>query len=213
MRKKPPSKSLGITRVILASSSPRRVALLNQAGISVQTVDPRCDETPIRGESPRSMVSRLAQAKAQSVAARVRVDVSETILIVAADTTVVEPSKKRILGKPTDPSDAERMLQRIVGKTHDVLTGFCVIELRFESTKKVTRVVRTRVSLRKLSRRQISAYVQTGEPLDKAGSYAAQGLGMNFIRSISGSYTNVVGLPMSELLEVLEDEFGFELFS
>ncbi len=184
---------------------------MRQAGIAVQSRNPGCDETPIRGERPNKMVSRLAEVKAHSVASGLAIAQNERWIVIAADTTVVDPSNQRILGKPLDSKDAERMLRRIAGRTHEVFTGFCVVELTPAGSRRVTRVVRTRVSLRKLSRKQIAAYVQTGEPLDKAGSYAAQGLGMNFIRTISGSYTNVVGLPMSELLEVLEDEFGFEV--
>lgn len=184
---------------------------MRQAGIAVESRSPDCDEAPIRGESPKKMVTRLAETKAKSVASHLPIASSERWIVIAADTTVVDPSNQRILGKPLDSRDAQRMLGRIAGKTHEVFTGFCVVELTPTGVRRVTRVVRTRVTLRKLSRQQIAAYVQTGEPLDKAGSYAAQGLGMNFIRSISGSYTNIVGLPMSELLEVLEDEFGFEV--
>ena len=100
------------------------------------------------------------------------------------------------------------MLGLIAGRTHQVLTGFTILELKGRSRRVLTRVVSSQVTMRQLSRQQIAAYVRTGEPMDKAGAYAAQGLGMNFITSIRGSYTNVVGLPMAELLEVLESKFG-----
>jgi len=195
-------------KVILASTSPRRIDLLQQARIPVSVVSPQCEEVVRRGESPARMVRRLALEKAHSVASDVFV-AGESIVVIAADTTVVAPGGKGILGKPTDIRDAERMLKRISGQTHEVLTGYCLVgqDVRGRRTE-FCRVVRSKVTMRKLSTAMIRDYIATGEPMDKAGSYAAQGFGMNWIRAIRGSYTNVVGLPMCELLEDMNEKFG-----
>ncbi len=154
------------------------------------------------------MVRRLAEEKALSVASRLRTQ-SDAIVVIAADTTVVTPDGRRVLGKPVDLQDAERMLKLISGKTHQVLTGYCLLGLDAHGKlRKVHRLVRSRVTIRTLSLEMIRDYVASGEPMDKAGSYAAQGFGMNFIESLRGSYTNVVGLPMCELLMDLEKHFG-----
>lgn len=199
------------TRFILASSSPRRVDLLRSAGIQAVSIPPDCDETPLKGESPRALVRRLASAKASVVASGVRSARGERILVISADTIVVEPSRRRILGKPADKREALGMLSLICGRTHEVLTAFCVVEVHGRESRGVSRVVSTRVSMLPLTRRQMLDYIATGEPMDKAGAYAAQGLGMSFIASIHGSYTNVVGLPMSHLLTTLSSEFGVQL--
>jgi len=196
------------TRIVLASTSPRRIDLLKQAGLFAQKVAPECDETPRRGESPRTLVRRLARAKAESVARSLAQPPRTRTLVIAADTIVVEPSGRRILGKPRDAREARSMLKMICGKTHVVLTGFCVVECSGPSLKASIHVVSTRVTMLSRSPKQIRDYVESGEPMDKAGAYAAQGLGMNFISEIRGSYTNVVGLPMAQLLRVLEREFG-----
>jgi septum formation protein len=196
-------------KVILASTSPRRISLMEQARIHVEVLSPRCEELTKRGESPARMVRRLALEKAQSVALLPEAGQGEPAVVIAADTTVVAPGGKRILGKPMDVRDAERMLKLISGKTHEVLTGYCL--LGWDENGRMTtwsRVVRSRVTMRKVSTEMIRDYVASGEPMDKAGSYAAQGFGMNWIQAIRGSYTNVVGLPMCELLMDLEEKFG-----
>ncbi len=193
-------------RVILASTSPRRVALLRQAGIRAQGIAPNCDEKRLSRESPAEMVRRLAEKKARSVWDALPNPVGR--VVIAADTTVVAPGGKMVLGKPRNQRHAARMLRQISGKTHEVLTGYCLIEgSPGERPRVLCRVVRSKVTLRALSAEMIRRYVATGEPMDKAGSYAAQGFGMNWISSIRGSYTNVVGLPMCELLEDLERHF------
>jgi septum formation protein len=129
--------------------------------------------------------------------------------VIAADTTVVAPGGKRILGKPVDVRDAERMLRLISGRTHEVLTGYCLLGWDEKGRMRTwSRVVRSKVTMRKVSTAMIRDYVASGEPMDKAGSYAAQGFGMNWIQFLRGSYTNVVGLPMCELLMDLEEKFG-----
>jgi septum formation protein len=193
-------------RIVLASSSPRRIELLTQMGLRPIVSAPDCDETPIRGEGPSAMVRRLAREKAESVAGKLA---GSDWVIIAADTTVVAPGGKKILGKPVDASDARKMLKLLAGRTHIVFSGYCVKSAR----KTVTRVVRTSVTMRKLGAADIAAYVSSGEPMDKAGSYAAQGIGMGLIEKISGSYTNVVGLPMAQLLHDLETSFDVPLFA
>jgi septum formation protein len=191
-------------RIILASTSPRRIELMKQVGFEIEVARPDTDETPKRGESPRKMVERLARDKASSVAQTVK----GSALVVGSDTTVVAPDKKTVLGKPIDRADAVRILKKLVGKSHIVWTGYCVLSVvDGEVVKAHVRAVETRVQMRKLSGKQIEAYVDTGEPMDKAGSYAAQGIGMGMIEQIRGSYTNVVGLPMSQLMDDLEKLF------
>jgi septum formation protein len=194
-------------KIILASSSPRRIELLAHAGIHALVRKPDADETPNRGEKPKALVRRLSRAKARSVFQLLKEDEKDSIVI-AADTIVVAPNGRKILGKPTDKRNAESMLRLLCGHTHTVFTGYCIL-----SKKQVTlRVVTSQVKLRALSKRQIAFYVNTGEPMDKAGSYAAQGKGMTLVESIRGSYTNVVGLPMAQLLADLEEHFDFPFF-
>jgi septum formation protein len=195
-------------RIILASTSPRRIELMKQVGLACEVISPDADETPHRGERPAALVARLARAKAHSVAQSLEGDA----IIVAADTIVVDPSGKKILGKPVSVLDAKKMLTLLAGRKHTVLTGYCVWETGSNAYVKV-RVVRSSVTMRKLSRAQISAYVASGEPMDKAGSYAAQGLGMALIEKINGSYANVVGLPVSQLWLDLETHFGLKAFT
>lgn len=198
--------------VILASTSPRRIELLKAAGLEVEVRAPDADETPKKGELAKAMVARLAREKAQSLMKDLLWEHGAAIVI-AADTTVVAPNGKTILGKPVDEADARRMLKMLAGKTHTVHTGFCILSIAREmKPERVVRVVTTKVTMRKLTAADIEAYVKTREPMDKAGSYAAQGLGMALIERISGSYTNVVGLPLSQLLLDLERKFGFSLF-
>lgn len=205
--------------IILASSSPRRVALMTQAGLPPIVVHPNTDETEIKGESPRSMVSRLSREKADAVAARILAGLAPGVnrdapsLIIAADTTVVAPDGKKILGKPLDEADARRMLARLAGREHTVLTSYCVLRLNHSHpSRALIRVVVSRVRMRELSRVDIARYVLTGEPMDKAGAYAAQGVGMALIESIRGSYANVVGLPICQLVQDLEQRFDIRLF-
>jgi septum formation protein len=195
-------------KLILASTSPRRSDLLRQAGLEFRVVAPDADESVRKNETPRALVKRLAQDKARSVERKLS---RENCLIIAADTIVVSPSGKKILGKPKDPADARRMLAGLQGKTHTVYTGYCLVVRG--SKKTFCRVVASRVKLRKLKSSAIEKYVATREPLDKAGSYAAQGIGSAFIDEIRGSYTNVVGLPLSQLLNDLESQFSVTNFS
>ena len=170
---------------MLASQSPRRSEILRQAGIPFTVRIAAVDETPLAGEKPEDYVVRLAELKALSVAA----GFEETVL--GADTTVVIDGE--MLGKPADAADARRMLERLSGRQHEVVTGICL--------KRGAEVVRdfaaTKVWFALMSAREIEEYVASGEPMDKAGAYAIQGLASKFIEKIDGCYFNVVGLPVA----------------
>ena len=190
-------------KVILASGSPRRKELLTWAGVPFEIRISEIDETPRRKESPLAMVKRLSLEKALAVATS-HVHPDERVVIIAADTTVVSPIGK-ILGKPVNEVEAMKMINAIQGKTHRVLTGFCLVQVSGGKVlKKVSKVVKTSVTMRKLNQQEQQDYLSRGESMDKAGAYAAQGFGMVLIEKISGSYTNVVGLPMKEVLEELK---------
>ena len=191
-------------RIILASTSPRRIELLTHAGVPFEMMAPHTDEIEDPRETPSAMVKRLAIEKAKAVAARLP-ELANT-LIISADTTVVTPNGKTILAKPVDRKDALRMIRLLSGATHTVLTAYClwVTPLKSKKSKCITRVIKTRVKIRKLSKAQCEAYIDTGESMDKAGAYGAQGKGMVLIDTIQGSYTNVVGLPMGPLMKDLE---------
>ncbi len=183
-------------RLVLASQSPRRRELLAGLGISFVVRPARTEETPRPGEPPPQYVRRVAAEKAAAVDGEV---------VLGADTAVVLGD--RILGKPEDADDARRMLQALSGRAHAVLTGVCV---RRREGPTAESVVATEVRFATLSDAAIDWYVGTGEPLDKAGAYAVQGAGGAFVREISGSVSNVVGLPLAETLELLR-QIGFPL--
>lgn len=194
-------------KLILASGSPRRKELLEKAGLEFQIFVPEVDETPLRGESPKRMVARLSKEKAQAAREQIQRSVfgapSDDLWVISADTTVVSSAGKN-LGKPVDAVEAMRMLKALQGKVHRVYTGYSIAR----GKKIYTRVVETRVYMRKLSEADLKRYIATGECMDKAGSYAAQGYGMILIEKIVGSYTNVVGLPVAEVLKDLK-KLGF----
>jgi septum formation protein len=181
-------------RLILASQSPRRYELLKQVGLDFDVIPSRVEEDYIKGESPRSHVLRLAEAKALDVGSE-----HPDRWVVAADTIVYVDHS--ILGKPRSREEAKKMLRRLSGKEHRVLTGLSVQHL--ERGKGDQDAVRTAVKVKKLTPSEIDWYVKTGEPCDKAGGYAIQGIGSFMIESIKGSYTNVVGLPICELIQML----------
>ncbi len=174
--------------LVLASASPRRADLLRAAGIpfDVQVAD--VDETPLVGEGPEAFVCRVAAAKARAIAERV-----PGRFVLGADTVVVVD--KEILGKPRDGEDAKRMLRLLSGRTHQVLTGVSLIggpPYRGRSA-----IATTLVEFSRLEEPEIAWYVASGEPMDKAGAYAIQGLGSRFVTRVDGSYSNVVGLPIA----------------
>lgn len=199
--------------IILASTSPRRIYLMSQIHLPVEVQTPQSDEKAKKGEKPKMLVSRLSKEKAESIR-EIALRRYESSLIIAADTIVVSPLGNKILGKPKDPEEAKKMLRMLAGKTHLVLTGYCAILVdRKKADRKVVRVVESKVKMRTLTAGMIERYVASGEPMDKAGAYAAQGLGMALIERIHGSYTNVVGLPMTQVCMDLEKTFKIPLFS
>jgi len=186
-------------KLILASGSPRRKELLSWAGLSFEILISDVDETPIKNESPSKMVRRLSCEKAVAVATQL-LNKPDKTMIIAADTTVVSPRGK-ILGKPRELKEAFKMISELQGKTHRVLTGYSLVKVQKGKIHKiVSKVVSTSVTMRPLSVAERNFYLSQGESMDKAGAYAAQGFGMVLIEKIRGSYTNVVGLPMNEVL-------------
>jgi len=194
--------------IVLASSSPRRRALLGQLGIPFRVVAPEVDEIPGEGEAPEAFAVRAAREKAAAVAQTLG-DAPPGPLIVAADTIVV--LRGCILGKPRDAREARDMLRALSGNHHQVMTGLCVLHAGRPGDGEIDRLVVTDVEMKPLHQVEIEAYVDSGEPMDKAGAYAIQGQGGYMIRAIRGSYTNVVGLPMTELHEILTERFGVKI--
>lgn len=177
--------------LVLASGSPRRLALLRSLGLDPRVRPVDLDETPLAGEAPAAHVARLAEAKAAAAGA------AEGAVVLAADTIVVLDGD--LLGKPADRADAAATLRSLSGRTHEVATGVCVLA----PAGAATTVVRTAVTFRTLTDDEIAWYVATGEPLDKAGSYGIQGAAGAFVARIDGSPTNVVGLPLAETTTML----------
>jgi len=183
-----------VSRLILASQSPRRYELLKQMGLDFEVVPSKIIEDCVQAESPREHVIRLAEAKARDVASKY-----QDRWVVAADTIVYINGS--ILGKPKCREETVEMLRRLIGQEHRVVTGLSVCHLeKGESDKEA---VQTVVRMKPLTSVEMEWYVQTGEPFDKAGGYAIQGVGSFMIESIQGSYTNVVGLPLCELIQML----------
>jgi len=180
--------------IILASSSPRRKELLSQAGVSFSIVVSGCDETPVPGESAEEMVRRLAVVKAAAVASQ-----HPAAFVIGADTTVCINGE--VLGKPESFDEACSMLRKIQGRTHEVLGGIAILNRSQGLERAWTHS--TQVTMAPMSDEVIARYVQSGEPMDKAGSYAIQGLGLQFVDSVRGSYSNVVGLNISSLMAEL----------
>jgi septum formation protein len=180
-----------MTRLVLASRSPRRAELLAAAGFefTVRTAD--TDETPLPNESPSEYVVRVALEKARAVPR------GPGEIVLAADTTVVLDSE--IMGKPLDAQDATRMLTALAGRKHEVLTGVCVMR----GGEAVTDMASTSVWFAPMTPEEISEYVATGEPMDKAGAYGIQGFASRFVERIDGSYSNVVGLPVALVYRIL----------
>lgn len=176
--------------LILASASPRRVELLQEVGVEFEQIPAYIDESVLGDEPPEEYVVRLAEAKARAVWRR-------GTRTLGADTVVVLGTE--VLGKPEGPSHAWRMLRGLSGRAHRVLTGVAV----FDGDSCDTLCEETRVSFRHLEDHEIESYIVGGEPLDKAGSYGIQGEAARFVESVSGSYSNVVGLPVEAVLPML----------
>ena len=182
--------------LVLASASPRRQELLRNAGIAFAVQPAGIDETPLAGESPGDCALRLAREKALAVAQTRRHD-----YVLGADTVVAVDSL--ILGKPVDGEDAARMLRLLSGRTHTVITGVCLASPENSDIK--TAAESTLVTMDALTDEQIHDYIATGEPMDKAGAYAIQGMASRWIPRIEGDYSNVVGLPVAMVCSMLRD--------
>jgi septum formation protein len=191
-------------RIVLASASPRRAAILRDAGIPFEVLAAQVDETRRDGELRGDYVRRLALEKARAAAAEAPAD-SGDCLFVGADTVVVAGGE--ILGKPVSEDDARRMLRMLSGGVHEVHTGLAVVE-RPGTAESATDEI-TRVTFAALSDDEIENYIATGEPFDKAGAYGIQGIGGRYVTRIEGCYFNVMGLPLARLWSLLQ-EFGWK---
>ena len=177
---------------MLASRSPRRRELLKALGISFEVLPAQGEERPYQGEGPARYALELACAKAREVAS-----LAPGKVVLAADTIVV--SAEEILGKPKDEAEAKRMLSLLSGREHEVLTAYVILD----GAEERRRVVSTRVLFKELCAEEVEAYLATGEPWDKAGAYAIQGIASYMVKEVHGSVTNVIGLPLAEVTEDL----------
>ena len=192
--------------IILASASPRRSELLEQVGVRFQVIPSDTDEVLLAGETAEAHAVRLSRDKALEVARR------QTIAgrwFIGSDTIVVLDGA--ILGKPADAAAARAMLKSLSGRHHRVVSGYAVHDR--VSGRTISAAVMTKVFFKELTSREIEGYIATGEPFDKAGAYAIQGIGSFMIPRIEGSYTNVVGLPLCEVISGLEELGAIELFT
>lgn len=189
-------------RIVLASASPRRRELLRDLKLSFAVEPAQCDEGSVPVTTPEEWVKAVAKAKALDVAVR-----RSDALVIGADTAVLIDGE--ILGKPGDAAEARAMLRRLSGRTHRVVTGVALCHL--DRGRELVEVEATDVTFGPLTDEQISRYVATGEPMDKAGAYGIQGYGATLVREIRGCYFNVVGLPLFRLARML-GEFGVDLF-
>ncbi|HEY8370565.1 MAG TPA: Maf family protein [Thermodesulfobacteriota bacterium] len=186
-------------RIVLASASPRRLDLLRRVGLAPEVAPADVDERLLPGEAPDAAARRLAALKADAACRQIE---SGPAFVIAADTIVAIDGQS--LGKPADAAEAVAMLERLSGRTHEVHTGFVVAGAAGAAEgRRVASVVTTRVRVKRLSRAEIDGYVATGEPFGKAGAYAIQGAGAFMVTAVEGSVTNVIGLPLAEVLEAL----------
>ena len=196
---------------ILASSSPRRLELLRGLGLSFTVMPPNFDEIQREGEDPVDYALRNSIEKALTVLSKLKAT-QETLadsIIISADTIVLIDG--HVLEKPTDPQEARRMLAMIAGRTHTVITALSIIRADYREHEIHSQTVATDVTLAPVSTAEIAAYVATGEPLDKAGSYAIQGKGGYMVASINGSYTNVVGLQLTDLVAMFREKLSMDV--
>jgi len=182
-------------KIILASKSPRRAKLLRQINLNFKVITAGTEETIHKNEKPADVVKRLSKEKLEAVLPKVKAGI-----IISADTIVVLNNK--IIGKPKDEKDAEKILKKLSANTHYVYTGFSVYNLY--NGKRVTSYQKTAVTFRKLQQKEIIEYIKTGSPMDKAGAYGIQDdFGAVFVEKINGDYYNVVGLPLTKLYNTL----------
>ena len=185
-----------MSRIVLASASPRRRELLKQIGLKFDIIPSHIDEV-LRGSSPAENVMGLAFDKAKDIYDQLIAKGEKNLLVIGADTVVA--LEQEILGKPKDEADALRMLKFLQGHTHQVYTGVCLITAEGAQTF----YGKTDVTMYPATDEQLKAYIASGEPMDKAGSYAIQGLGTVFVQGIHGDYNNVVGLPVAEIWQCM----------
>lgn len=188
-------------KIILASASPRRKEILELTGLKFSVDAGFFEEDMNLGLKPHQLARFLSAEKAKTIAVKYT-----NALVIAADTFIV--FKDHLMGKPHTKDEAERMLTLLNGNAHSVITGFTIIDTN--TKKKLSRSVETRVYFRKMTDREIEAYVKTGEPLDKAGAYAIQGIGAMIVKKIEGDYFNVMGLPLCSLTDALK-KFGISV--
>ncbi len=206
-------------QLVLASASLRRKELLEMVGFAVKPMPSQIDETPLPDEAPEVFVKRMARGKVLAVVERIqqtlypdaeaaRVDLggrmsreSPLRWVLGADTAVVLDG--RILGKPADHEEAAEMLRALQGREHLVTTGFCLVDMR--KSKEGIQAVHTVVRFKRMNRQEVEKYLSVGESMGKAGAYAIQGVGAYLVESIQGSYTNVVGLPLCQVIEMMEE--------
>jgi len=193
------------TTLFLASGSPRRRAFLTDLGLDFRIQSADIDETPLPGELPVPLATRLAQGKARAVADRLR-EGGERGVVLAADTVVALDDQ--LLGKPVDAAEARHMLAAMRGRTHQVVTALCALEI--ESGQEETRISTADVTMRLYSNEEIEAYIESGDPFDKAGGYAIQNTTFAPVEGWSGSYTSIMGLPLEEVAPLLA-HFGVEI--
>ncbi len=188
-------------KIILASGSPRRKELLEKIGLKFTVDVPDIEEDFKSNLTPQELVKQLSAKKAEVIAKK-----HPDAIVIAADTIGV--LKGEIIGKPHTAAQAEKMLESLSGTSHLVITGFTITDT--DTGKTITEEVQTKVYFKKLSKAEVNGYVKTGEPLDKAGGYAIQGLGALLVKKIEGDYYNVIGLPLSSLTDALK-EFGIKV--
>ena len=203
---KPANYSPEPLSLVLASASPRRKELLASLGIDFQIVPSQAEETLLPDESPRQHVMRLSREKALEVAHRKEVPGR---WFLGSDTVVLRD--ETVLGKPADAAEASVMLRSLSGRSHQVLSGYAIYDRN--SGEMESEAVTTRVHFKELTDQEIAGYIATGEPFGKAGSYAIQGIGAFMIPAIEGSYSNVVGLPLCEVIATLERLGALRLFA
>ena len=192
-------------QIVLASGSPRRKVMLENLGIDFVVIPSNAVEEELPGETPKEHVVRLSIDKAKEVAEREEVNGR---WFIGSDTIVLQDDK--ILGKPANETEAAAMLKSLSGNNHQVLSGYAIIDR--EEMEVVADVVSTDVRFRELTDSEIAGYIASGEPMDKAGAYAIQGMGGVFVESIDGSYNNVVGMPLCQVVEVLKRMGAIALF-
>jgi septum formation protein len=184
------------TPLILGSASPRRRAILTELGLAIRVTPGDANEDVVSGEVPDAYLDRVVREKLRSVASRLSSEPFAGVLV--ADTTVVIDGE--ILGKPANHAEAVQLLSRLVGRTHTVFTRYAISQASAPNEVSIVRTVESEVTMRPASTDEIERYAATGEGLDKAGAYAAQGIGTFLIERIEGSYSNVVGLPACEVI-------------